>query len=73
LTMVFGTQAQMILQYDGILASGTITLPLAGTVNVDVDWGDGNSETVTTADPLNHTYASGGNYTVTITILEELS
>jgi surface protein len=65
---VFSTKAQMILEYNTNLSSGTtITLPLYGTVNVTVDWGDGNTQTVTSASDLSHTYATDGTYTVQIT------
>jgi surface protein len=59
--------AQMILQYQ-IPASGTeISLPLNGTVNVTVDWGDGITEKVTDAGVRSHTYTSTGTKTVAIT------
>ena len=66
LTMVFATQAQMTLQYDGILASDEITLPLASTVDVTVYWGNGSSGIVNTPGNLSHIYTSGDNYTVQI-------
>jgi surface protein len=47
-------------------ATTTTTLPLAGTVNVRVDWGDGTSETFTTSGNKTHTYASAGQYRVRI-------
>jgi len=56
----------MILEYiveDG----GEITLPLSGTVNVNVNWGDGSEiETFTTTGNKNHTYINSGTYTVSI-------
>ena len=58
----------MQLQY--IVNNGdTITLPLHGIVNVLVDWGEvpTSTNTYTTADNYNHTYITGGTYTVTIT------
>ena len=68
LTMAFTANAQMILQYDGIAASDVITLPLQGTVNVTVDWGDGTAtQDFTTAGNQEHTYTTGGDYTVQIT------
>lgn len=55
-------------------ASGfTVTLPLSGTCNFIVDWGDGSVGQVTSATDNDriHTYASGGTYTITMTgILE---
>lgn len=59
--------AQMVLQFDTNLSDGTtITLPLKGTVNVTVDWGDGQSDTYTAAALYDHTYAVEGSYTVEI-------
>ena len=45
------------------------TLPLLGSssYNFDVDWGDGNSETITTSSSPTHTYGSSGTYNVRIT------
>jgi len=44
---------------------GDFTLRSTGTVNYDVDWGDGSSESSTSND-LAHTYAAG-SYTIKIT------
>lgn len=48
-----------------------IKLPLVstGTYNFTVDWGDGNTDTITTWNQaeVTHTYSSAGNYTLTIT------
>jgi surface protein len=47
--------------------SRTITLPLYGTVNATVNWGDGTkSDKYTTTGNKTHTYATQGTYTVTI-------
>lgn len=57
----------MVLVFDTNLEAGTeVTLPLYGTVNVTVDWGDGSSDTYTTTGNKSHTYASEGEYTVRI-------
>ena len=57
----------MVLVFDTTLATGTtVTVPLDGTVNVEIDWGDGNSEAFTTTGNKTHTYASEGEYTVEI-------
>ena len=57
----------MVLVFDTNLAIGTtVTVPLAGTVDVVIDWGDGNSETFTTSGNKTHTYAAQGEYTVEI-------
>jgi surface protein len=59
----------MLLEYNLDLASArTIGVPLAGTVNVTVNWGDGITETFTTAGVKTHTYASGFGPTVLVTI-----
>lgn len=58
MTLVFNTSGA---------STNTVTLPLRGTVNVTIDWGDGGSvETATTSGNLSHTYASAGTYTVSI-------
>jgi surface protein len=55
----------MVLVYNTALSAGTtVVLPLAGTVDVTVDWGDGSTETFTTAGDKTHTYATDGTYTV---------
>ena len=49
-------------------ATPTFQLPLSGTVSFTVDWGDGNSDTITSdTDPaMDHTYASGGTYDIAL-------
>ncbi len=44
----------------------TITLPLFGTVDVVIDWGDLSSNTYTTTGEKTHTYTTAGEYTVKI-------
>jgi surface protein len=45
----------------------TVTLPLRGTTDVTIDWGDGSGpQTVQTEGDVTHTYADAGSYTVTI-------
>ena len=57
----------LVLVFDTTLASGTtVTVPLAGTVDVVIDWGDGSSEAFTTSGNKTHTYASEGEYTVRV-------
>ena len=57
----------MILECVTTADNQAITLPLNGaTVNVSVDWGDGNTEPFTTAGNQSHTYATANTYTVTI-------
>lgn len=54
----------------GVSNNDQITLPLEsdGTYNFTVDWGDGNSDTITAWNQAEttHTYGSAGVYTVTI-------
>ena len=45
----------------------TVTLPLAGTVDATIDWGDDTVETVTTPGPHVHDYGVDGTYTVSVT------
>lgn len=57
----------MVLDVDTRLLSGTtVTLPLRGSVDVTVDWGDGSSSTATSSSNLQHTYAHDGSYTIGI-------
>jgi len=64
----FITEAQMVLEYDIATANTQIGIPLTGTVNVTVNWGDGTTnQTFTTAGIKNHTYTTSGTKTVTIT------
>jgi len=48
-------------------ASDTVVLPLesSGTYNGTIDWGDGNSDSLSYANRT-HVYASSGTYTITI-------
>ena len=59
----------MVLEFNTALSDGTtVTLPLYGSVNVTVDWGDGSTpQAITTEGNHNHTYAAEGTYTVTMT------
>ena len=50
-----------------INTAGTFTLLSTGTVDVDVYWGDGDVETVTT-NSVDHTYPAPGTYTIGIKI-----
>jgi surface protein len=59
--------AQMTLEFNTNFSDGTtITLPLYGSVNVTVDWGDGNIESYTTTGDKDHTYTTNETYTVSI-------
>ncbi len=59
MTMVFDTRL-------GNPPDLTISLPLSGSVNATIDWGDDSVEIVTIPQKVKHTYASQGQYTVTI-------
>ena len=68
LLVSWSIKAQMVLEFNTALSAGTtVTLPLQGTVNVTVAWGDGITETFTVRGEKSHTYAVGGTYTVSIT------
>jgi surface protein len=58
LVLVFDTSKQT--------ANLQVSVPLNGTVNCTIDWGDGTSETHTTTGFKTHTYATAGIYTVRI-------
>jgi surface protein len=58
----------LVLVYDTSLEpeNNTISVPLNGTVNCTIDWGDGSSESHTTGGFKTHTYANPGVYVVQI-------
>ncbi|MCF8294852.1 MAG: BspA family leucine-rich repeat surface protein [Bacteroidales bacterium] len=56
----------MMLEYTTTGASQIVRLYLIGTVNCDVDWGDGSTNSYTTTGPKSHTYTAAGTYTVEI-------
>jgi surface protein len=57
----------IVLEFNTDLGSGTtVTIPLKGTVDVVVSWGDGFISNYSTAGDYAHTYATPGVYTVTI-------
>jgi surface protein len=64
--MMAGGESPLVLIFDTSLGDTTIELPLNGTVNAEVDWGDGTTDTYTTAGTKTHTYASGGEYVVKV-------
>lgn len=55
----------LVLIYDLPADKKEVVLPLAGTVNCTVDWGDGTKEETIVATPA-HTYAVAGEYVVTV-------
>jgi surface protein len=54
----------LVLVFNTALGDLTVEMPLAGTVNCVIDWGDGSSDAYTTTGTKSHTYASGGVYAV---------
>jgi len=58
--------SDMVLVFDTSLGDTTIEMPLDGTVNCTIDWGDGTSDSYTTTGTKTHTYASAGVYTVRV-------
>jgi len=64
---------EFISVWDTTLGDGnrSIILPLvaSGNYNFDVNWGDGNTDTITAYDQAEilHNYDEGGEYTITIT------
>ncbi len=63
----------LILEYT-MSGSGTIMLPLSGTVDCTVNWGDGSDVQAVTGTLPTHTYESAGTYDVSITgLVSELS
>ena len=67
LLLSWSASAQMVLEFNTNLSDGTtITLPLYGTVNVTVNWGDSNSDAYTTEGNHGHTYTAEGTYIVSI-------
>lgn len=56
----------MVLEIDTSLGSLTFDLPLNGTVNATVYWGDNTSDTYSVAGTYSHTYAANGIYTIRI-------
>ncbi len=60
-------QEPMVLVYEIDEANTEIELPLSGTVDVTIDWGDGSTiDTVTTEGLKAHTYSSTGTFTIKI-------
>jgi surface protein len=68
-----GGGTEFISVWDTTLGDGSpsIILPLvaSGNYNFSVNWGDGNTDTITAYDQaeVTHTYATGGEYTIIIT------
>jgi surface protein len=56
----------LVLVFDTSFGDLTVEVPLAGTVNCTIDWGDGLSDSYTTTGTKTHTYAAGGVYIVQV-------
>ena len=57
-----------VTTWDTSLGDGaTVTLALAGEVDANIDWGDGDVENVTAPGPHVHDYGVDGIYTISIT------
>ena len=65
-TGVLNMGSPMIIEVVTTAPSQTVTLPLSGTVNVTVNWGDATSNVYTTDADVNKVYAAVGTYTITI-------
>ena len=62
-----GNGEPMVLVFNTELGEGTtVSLPLQGTVDVTVDWGDGRERTFNSEGVKNHTYDAEGTYTVRV-------
>jgi hypothetical protein len=58
-----------LLEYVTTSSTSSFTLLSTGTVDYEVDWGDGTTESLTTNNPT-HTYSSAGEYTIKVTPVE---
>ena len=57
-----GNAPELTVKYEPTTASTVVGIPLQFTGNLDVDWDDGNLETLTGSGWKTHTYASAGTY-----------
>ena len=62
----FDDPAAFILKVVPASADKTASLPLAGTVDVTINWGDGTAEEAVTNVAPTHTYAEAKEYIVTV-------
>jgi len=63
-----GIMNPMQLVFTTTAANQTVKIPLIGTVDVIIDWGDGSdNDTITSAGSPSHVYATAGTDTVSIT------
>jgi surface protein len=56
----------LVLVFDTSFRDTTVEVPLFGTVNCTIDWGDGLSDSYTTVGTKTHTYAADGVYIVQV-------
>ena len=49
-----------------VTANAVVRLPLTGTLDVAIDWGDGTIEGAITSEKPEHTYTTAGTYTIQI-------
>lgn len=63
---VLNVSSPMIIEVVTTAPGQTVTLPLSGTVNVLVNWGDATSNTYTVDADVDKVYATAGTYTITI-------
>ena len=61
-----GVVSLAFLEYTTASVS-SLQVRTSGTVNYDVDWGDGSTDTGVTVNRKDHTYSSAGVYTIKIT------
>ena len=61
--------AAAFLEYITTSSTSSFTLLSTGTVDYEVDWGDGTTQSYTTNNPT-HTYSSAGEYTIKVTPAE---
>ena len=54
------------LEYTTVASTSSFTLLSTGTVDYEVDWGDGTVQSYTTNNPT-HTYSTADTYTIKIT------
>jgi hypothetical protein len=57
----------LVLEMQTTGAAETITLPITGSVDVTVDWGDGSSPEAFTTDSPSHEYATADTYEIKVT------
>ena len=73
-TDTLGNEREQIFQVENVInfetewtvaANTKITVPITGTIDVYIDYGDGTKESITSENPT-HTYTNAGTYTIKI-------